>query len=73
MTGAKATSRCCVCGHDLVLHIDEGTGWRCHAHGQDLYQCECWLRKRDIETKIREYDLDKRTIRHFNEISMGDG
>lgn len=46
---------CVVCGHNLSCHIDEGDGWRCHALGPDLKQCECFLRKRK---GLGEVDLD---------------
>ncbi len=50
---------CCVCSHKLPIHLDEGSGWRCHALGQDGYQCECWLRKERFAS-IKGYDLNKR-------------
>lgn len=50
---------CCVCLHNLDSHIDETDGWRCHSLGQDFFQCECFLRKRD--DTIDFYDLQKRT------------
>lgn len=39
------TDVCCVCGHGLSAHLDEGDGWRCHSLGPDGFQCECYLRK----------------------------
>lgn len=51
---------CCVCGHPLEDHIDEGDGWRCHCLGPDTNQCECYLRKDRAEGDIRYYDLDRR-------------
>lgn len=53
-------SVCCVCGHELALHIDEDDGWRCHSLASDGYQCECWLRK-DRYGDILEYSLGRRT------------
>jgi hypothetical protein len=70
MTG-KIVRRCCICEHDLCNHIDEGTGWRCHALGQDAYQCECFLRKE--RGYISYYDLDLRIEKHADEFKEGKG
>ncbi len=51
---------CCVCGHPLSVHIDEGNGWRCHFLGPDGYQCECFLRKKRTHNDISYYSLRKR-------------
>lgn len=51
--------RCCVCGHPLSSHIDEGNGWRCHSLGGDGYQCECWLRKAHANDK-EYYNIEER-------------
>jgi len=51
---------CCVCGHKLSLHIDEGDGWQCHALDASGYQCECWLRKHCFHPTLDSYDLKKR-------------
>lgn len=57
---------CCVCGHRLDRHIDEGEWWRCHSLGPDSYQCECRLLKHLDEEYglpnegIEGYDLGKR-------------
>ncbi len=51
---------CCVCGHPLAMHIDEGDGWRCHCLGPDGYQCECFLRKNRADGDISYYSLKKR-------------
>lgn len=57
---------CCVCGHKLSDHVDEGDIWRCHSLGQDLYQCECVLRKDraafiiEAANAISYYDLKRR-------------
>lgn len=51
---------CCVCGHPLSMHIDEGDGWRCHALGPDGYQCECFLRKGKAKGDISYYSLERR-------------
>lgn len=52
---------CCVCGHSLDSHVDEGDGWRCHSIATaDSYQCECWLRKDRAENKIEYYDVERR-------------
>ena len=59
---------CCVCGHVLDMHIDEGNGWRCHSLAGDGYQCECWLRKRRNKS-IRSYSLGVRTREHIDELS----
>lgn len=62
---------CCVCGHDLCMHIPESMEmgpylqgwWRCHCLGGDGYQCECrllhWADHHE-ESKLSDYDLDKR-------------
>lgn len=62
---------CCVCGHKLSAHIDEGDGWRCHALGPDAYQCECFLRKDRVEGNITEYSLEQRTAQHKKEYDEG--
>ena len=51
---------CCVCGHKLRSHIDEGDGWRCHSLGSDGLQCECFLRKDRAEGDIEYYELSRR-------------
>jgi len=51
---------CCICGHPLNSHIDEGEGWRCHSLDASFYQCECWLRKHEFASTIDYYDLKKR-------------
>jgi len=51
---------CCVCGHSLDTHFDEGTGWRCHSLDRSFHQCECWLRKHEYAETIDYYDLNKR-------------
>lgn len=59
---------CCVCGHKLASHIDEGDGWRCHSLGSDGYQCECFLRKdRTSEEGINFYGLKARIAKARNE------
>jgi len=67
---------CCVCGHELGMHIDEGDGWRCHSIAADGYQCECWLRKGRYDG-IEGYSLGVRTREHIEELkrfaSTGDG
>jgi hypothetical protein len=57
---------CCVCGHKLEYHLDEGGVWRCHALGPDTYQCECRLLKY-LGDKER-YDLGSRTDEVLNEL-----
>jgi len=52
--------QCCICGHMLRKHVDEGDGWRCHSIGRDGFQCECFLRKDMAEGNIEYYDLDRR-------------
>ena len=59
---------CCVCGHDLDMHIAEESGWRCHALAGDGYQCECWLRKRRHNNTLQDYSLGKRTDAHIAEL-----
>jgi hypothetical protein len=51
---------CCVCGHSLADHVDEGAVWRCHCLGPDGYQCECTLRKERYPRSIEGYSLEKR-------------
>ena len=53
---------CCVCGHELIGHIDELIGWRCHSTAtQDSLQCECFLRKdRCSGGGIDFYNLSRR-------------
>jgi len=63
---------CCVCGHYLANHFDEGNVWRCHSLGQDAYQCECALRKDEPDT-IEHYDLQKRINKKVKEIEEGWG
>lgn len=63
----KLDEICCVCAHTLDMHIDEGSGWRCHALGSDGYQCECWLRKGRYES-IRGYSLGTRVQQHLEEL-----
>jgi len=63
---------CCVCSHELSIHFDEVTGWRCHALGQDGYQCECWLRK-ERYASIEGYDLFTRIEEMKEELSLGKG
>ena len=62
---------CCVCGHELGNHIDEGDVWRCHSLGQDFYQCECVLRKDksflDLDNDINYYDLKRRIKKQIME------
>lgn len=70
---------CCVCGHALDNHIDEGEVWRCHSLGQDFYQCECVLRKDrgffTVETAdpISYYDMKRRANKHLQEFKEGRG
>ena len=68
---------CCVCGHVLRNHVDEGNVWRCHSLGQDFYQCECVLRKNRATTKatdpISYYDLRRRANKHLREFEEGRG
>jgi len=63
---------CCVCGHKLSNHIDEGNGWRCHSLGHDAFQCECYLRKdRDTfsdDKGLDYYDLKKRIKESLKEL-----
>ena len=64
-------SICCVCGHPLSYHFDEGKWWRCHGLGQDAYQCECRLFKDEewgIEPKLEDYDLDKRVQKQIEDL-----
>ena len=63
----EAEQTCCVCGHTLGIHIDEGEGWRCHALAGDGYQCECWLRKGRF-ADISGYSLGLRMRRHLEDL-----
>ena len=56
----KGKNVCCVCHHDLRLHIDEKDVWRCHLLGSDGWQCECALRKDRAENNILYYELARR-------------
>ncbi len=59
---------CCVCHHNLNVHIDEGDIWRCHSLGVDGYQCECTLRKKRANNNISYYDLAKRAKDQLEEL-----
>ena len=58
---------CCICGHKLYNHIDEGEGWMCHSMARDFLHCECWLRKERAEGNIEYYDYFKRKLRALKE------
>ncbi len=60
---------CCVCEHELVLHLDEGDGWRCHSLGKDGYQCECWLRKKHSGEDLSYYDLKLRIENQIEDLN----
>jgi hypothetical protein len=64
----KGRGKCCVCHHDLDIHIDEEDVWRCHSLGADGYQCECALRKNRAEADISYYDLSKRAEENFEDL-----
>lgn len=52
---------CCVCLHELDIHIEESKWWRCHALGPDFTQCECrCLKEIGEEEGLDWYDIDKR-------------
>jgi hypothetical protein len=57
-----------VCGHDLEDHIDESNGWRCHALGNDGYQCECFLRREHADGSKYYYELETRINKHKEEL-----
>ena len=61
---------CCLCKHPLSSHINETykDGWRCHVLSDDLYQCECFLRKGIWKFDISYYDLKKRIKQHKREM-----
>ena len=66
---------CCVCHHDLDVHIDEKDVWRCHSLGADGYQCECALRKNRTDDNISDdnisyYDLAKRSKKQLEELEV---
>lgn len=62
---------CCVCGHRLSNHLDEGNGWRCHSLGPDYYQCECWLRRDRTDNEgIEYYDYIKRKFQYLKESNI---
>ena len=61
---------CCVCHHDLDVHIDEKDVWRCHSLGADGYQCECTLRKNRTDYNISYYDLAKRSKKQLEELEI---
>jgi len=62
------TKFCCVCGHGLPAHIDEGCGWRCHSLGPDGFQCECYLRKIRGEGGKNFYSLARRVAEMKKEL-----
>jgi len=62
---------CCVCGHSLSSHIDEGEYWRCHAIGSDGSQCECRLLK-SVSDDIQFWNLRKRVEENLKEL-LGKG
>jgi len=64
----KNKNICCVCGHELAIHFDEGKGWRCHSLGRDGYQCECWLRKNQAKGNILFFDLNLRVKEQIKEL-----
>jgi len=70
---AEKHGRCCVCGHPLDLHIDEGDYWRCHALGSDGPQCECRLLKNPglVEVPLEFYDYEKRQKEFAREVLGG--
>lgn len=60
---------CCVCGHKLGNHVDEGSIWRCHSLGQDFYQCECALIKdksKPLEGKSPHIRIGEPTISYYD-------
>jgi len=59
--------KCCVCGHDLEHHIDEGTHWRCHSTASDWFQCECNLSKERADNDMNYYDEQRRLILMFEQ------
>ena len=63
---AENSRRCCVCGHLLFHHIDEGDYWRCHTLGRDAYQCECRLLKKVGDLEF--FNLDSRIIQRLNDL-----
>lgn len=70
MVNEEEEDICCICKHKLSVHIDEGSGFRCHSIGtEDGFQCECYLRKgRDKDIGDLEfYSLYKRI-----KVSMGE-
>jgi len=61
MSNSEYHGICCVCGHRLDEHVDEGDAWRCHSLGPDAYQCECALRQvKAGDEGLGYYDLGKR-------------
>ncbi len=75
-TNQTLRGKCCVCHHNLITHIDEGNGWRCHSIGADLYQCECFLRKGRLgkeRSNLHYYDLGLRRREHLREFKEGRG
>lgn len=64
--------RCIVCGHPLSAHIDEGDGWRCHCLGEDLKQCECFLRKDKANGDIKYYSLERRVKETLKELGVSE-
>lgn len=61
---------CCVCHHNLDVHIYEVDIWRCHTLGVDGFQCECALRKKRADNNISYYDLARRSKEHLEELEI---
>jgi len=68
----KQGGTCCVCGHPLSLHVDEGEYWRCHALGGDGPQCECRLLKNPGlgEVPLEFYEYERR-LEEFTREMLG--
>jgi len=66
---------CCVCGHPLDSHRDEGEYWRCHHLDASGYQCECRLIKKTHpqgkERPLSYYDLRRRIESKLKEMKEG--
>lgn len=65
--------KCCVCHHDLSIHVDEGDFWRCHALGLDHFQCECILSRNKAENDIKFFDLALRVEEQIKDLRESNG
>lgn len=75
---------CTICGHDLLIHIKEGEGLRCHGVEDNGFECQCILKsdhlkeKRTIKFRSWNRELKKMDYsggflyNHFEDINIHD-